>query len=75
MIWCIFDIIDFRRKWHELTANARDSGDYTDITQRYSDKMFYFPDIHNTGGLFMRIGAGCKDGTVEMVELTDQFSF
>ena len=74
MTWCIFDIIRFRRKWKDITADARDSGDYTDIIQRYSDRMFYFPDSHNTGGLFMRIGAGCKYETIGRTRLTDRSS-
>jgi len=42
-----------------LTSNAHDQYEYMDITERHPHIMFYFPDIHNTGGLFMRIGAGC----------------
>ena len=60
MIWCIFDIIKFRRKWSDLTANVRDHEEYMDMTERHSSHMFYFPDLNNTGGLFMRVGAGCK---------------
>ncbi|CAF1258902.1 unnamed protein product [Rotaria sp. Silwood1] len=58
MVWCTFDIIKFRRQWRELTAPAHSNEEYMDITERHTHKMFYFPDIHNTGGLFMRIGAG-----------------
>jgi len=52
MIWCTFDIVKFRRQWMDLTAGARDHEEYMGITQRHPDIMFYFPDIHNTGGLF-----------------------
>jgi len=50
----------------DLTAGARDHEEYMGITQRHPDIMFYFPDIHNTGGLFMRIGAGllCMGGLI-----------
>ncbi|CAF1217203.1 unnamed protein product [Rotaria sordida] len=58
MIWCTFDIIKFRRQWRELTAPAISNEEYMDISERHTNKIFYFPDIHNTGGLFMRIGAG-----------------
>jgi hypothetical protein len=44
----------------KLTSSAHDQYEYMDITERHPHIMFYFPDIHNTGGLFMRIGAGCK---------------
>ncbi len=60
MIWCTFDIIKFRRQWVNLTSGAHDYEEYMDITERHAHTMFYFPDVNNTGGLFMRIGAGCK---------------
>jgi hypothetical protein len=60
MIWCTFDIIKFRRQWATITADAKNQEDYMDITEQHLQKMFYFPDIHKTGGLFMRVGAGCK---------------
>ncbi len=60
MIWCIFDIRKFRRQWLELTSSAYDHGEYMDIVERHPQSISYFPDIHNTGGLFMRFGAGCK---------------
>ncbi|CAF3087599.1 unnamed protein product [Rotaria sp. Silwood2] len=58
MVWCTFDIIKFRRQWRELTAPAHNNEEYMDISERHTHKIFYFPDVHNTGGLFMRIGAG-----------------
>lgn len=60
MLWCTFDIIKFRQEWIKFTSSAQDQEDYMDIVERYPYKIFYFPDTHNTGGLFMRIGAGCK---------------
>jgi hypothetical protein len=44
----------------DLTSGAHDYEEYMDITERHAHTMFYFPDVNNTGGLFMRIGAGCK---------------
>ncbi|CAF1240098.1 unnamed protein product [Adineta steineri] len=59
MVWCTFDIVKFRREWLEITGPAADNQEeYVDITKRHKHIMFYFPDMHNTGGLFMRIGAG-----------------
>ncbi|UJR37193.1 hypothetical protein I4U23_029901 [Adineta vaga] len=58
MIWCAFDIIKFRRRWMKLTSTAHDQHEYMSIVERFSHHLSYFPDIHNTGGLFMRIGAG-----------------
>ncbi|CAF4355646.1 unnamed protein product [Rotaria socialis] len=58
MVWCTVDIIKFRRQWMKLTAPAGNHEEYMDIAERHPHKMFYFPDIHNTGGLFMRVGAG-----------------
>ncbi len=66
MIWCTFDIIKFRRQWAELTASANDTDEYMDMTERHSHNLFYFPDTHNTGGLFMRIGAGCKYNKINL---------
>jgi hypothetical protein len=60
MIWCTLDIIKFRRQWMDITSSAQDHEEYMDISERHPHIMFYFPDMHNTGGLFMRIGAGCK---------------
>ena len=60
MIWCTFDIIKFRRQWVQMTAMVCDQEEYMDIVERSSHHVSYFPDIHNTGGLFMRIGAGCE---------------
>lgn len=60
MIWCTLDILEFRRQWHSLTSDANDNEEYMDITEQNPDVMFYFPDMHNTGGLFMRVGAGSK---------------
>ena len=50
----------FRREWADVINDAGDQEDYMDIAERHSNKVFYFPDIHNTGGLFMRVGAGSK---------------
>ncbi len=61
MIWCIYDILKFRREWLKLTS-ACDQEVYMDIVERHPQSISYFPDIHNTGGLFMRFGAGCKCG-------------
>ena len=58
MVWCVFDIIKFRRQWMALTASAHDQEEYMDIVERSSQRISYFPDIYNTGGLFMRAGAG-----------------
>jgi hypothetical protein len=59
MIWCTFDIIKFRQQWMKLTSSAHNQEEYMDIVERSPDSISYFPDIHNTGGLFMRFGAGC----------------
>ncbi|CAM4890103.1 unnamed protein product [Rotaria socialis] len=66
MVWCTVDIIKFRRQWMKLTAPAGNHEEYMDIAERHPHKMFYFPDIHNTGGLFMRVGAGllCMGGLI-----------
>jgi hypothetical protein len=60
MIWCTIDIIKFRRQWTKLTSSAHDQTEYMDIVERYPHNISYFPDIHNTGGLFLKVGAGCK---------------
>jgi hypothetical protein len=60
MIWCTVDIIKCRRQWTKLTGPDFNQADYIYMTANHSDRMFYFPDSHNTGGLFMRIGAGSK---------------
>lgn len=60
MIWCTIDIIKFRRQWLHLTSEAHDLEEYMGISEQHPHNMFYFPDIHNTGGLFMRVGAGCN---------------
>jgi hypothetical protein len=60
MIWCTFDIIRFRRQWADLTGDAKNNEDYMAMTEQHSQRMSYFPDVHNTGGLFMRVGAGSK---------------
>ncbi|CAF0800823.1 unnamed protein product [Adineta steineri] len=66
MIWCALDIIKFRRHWIKLTATAHDHEEYMDMVEHNSLHLAYFPDIHNTGGLFMRIGAGllCMGGLI-----------
>ncbi|CAF1285260.1 unnamed protein product [Adineta ricciae] len=58
MLWCTFDIIKFRQQWMQLTGSASTQEVYMGLAEHHSDTMFYFPDVHNTGGLFMRIGAG-----------------
>lgn len=74
MIWCIFDIIKFRRTWLDLTANVHDQEEYMDMTERYSSRMFYFTDPQNTGGLFMRVGAGCKSSRIRRyIDLINTF--
>lgn len=60
MIWCAIDIIKFRRKWSELTGSAQDEEEYIDFAEVHKHQMSYYPDIHNTGGLFMRVGAGSE---------------
>jgi len=50
----------FRRQWAEITGPALDQDEYIYMTAHHSNKMFYFPDSHNTSGLFMRVGAGRK---------------
>jgi len=60
MSWCTFDIIKFRRQWKKLTLEAHNQEEYMDIVEHYPHNIPYFPDIHNNGGLFMRVGAGCK---------------
>jgi hypothetical protein len=60
MIWCTYDIIKFRRQWMKITSSADNQSQYMYIVEHYPDNIPYFPDIHNTGGLFMRVGAGCK---------------
>ena len=60
MIWATIDIVRFRREWAKITLPALDQSDYMEIVANQSDKLFYLPDIHNTGGLFMRVGAGRK---------------
>ncbi|CAF5140584.1 unnamed protein product, partial [Rotaria magnacalcarata] len=66
MVWCTFDIIRFRQQWMKITAPAGNHEEYMEIAERHPHKMFYFPDIHNTGGLFMRVGAGllCMGGLI-----------
>jgi hypothetical protein len=44
----------------KLTSSAHDQTEYMDIVERYPHNISYFPDIHNTGGLFLKVGAGCK---------------
>ena len=58
MLWCTCDIISFRRDWFELTASAQNQEEYMDIAEQHPNNVHYFPDINNTGGLFMRVGAG-----------------
>ncbi|CAF5219366.1 unnamed protein product, partial [Rotaria magnacalcarata] len=58
MIWCTFDILKFRRQWIKITSSAHDQAEYMDIVARYPHSISYFPDMQNTSGLFMRIGAG-----------------
>ncbi|CAF2483887.1 unnamed protein product [Rotaria sp. Silwood2] len=58
MIWCTVDIIKFRQQWMKLTSSVHDQEEYMDIVERYPHRISYFPDMHNTSGLFMRIGAG-----------------
>lgn len=60
MIWCISDILKFRRQWMLLTASVENQSEYMDIVEHNPQKISYFPDVHNTGGLFMRIGTGSK---------------
>ena len=60
MIWCIYDILKFRRQWMILTSGAENQSEYMEIVQQNPQRISYFPDIHNTGGLFMRIGTGSK---------------
>ncbi|CAF3620637.1 unnamed protein product [Rotaria socialis] len=58
MIWCTFDILKFRRQWTKITSSAHDQAEYMDIVARCPQSISYFPDMQNTSGLFMRIGAG-----------------
>ncbi|CAF0917390.1 unnamed protein product [Rotaria sordida] len=58
MIWCTFDIIKFRQQWMELTSSVHDQEEYMHIVEHYPHRISYFPDMYNTSGLFMRIGAG-----------------
>ena len=53
----------FRRAWMKLTSSIHDQEEYMVIVERYPQNISYFLDIHNTGGLFMRVGAGrkCED--------------
>ena len=67
MIWCTFDIIKFRHQWADLTCDAKNQEDYMAMTEQHSQRMSYFPDIHNTGGLFMRVGAGSKYSIVNKI--------
>ena len=60
MIWATVDIVRFRREWAKITSSAIDQDDYMEVAQKHTHKLSYFPDIHNTGGLFMRVGAGRK---------------
>jgi hypothetical protein len=60
MIWCTYDIKKFRQQWLKFTSSAKDQEEYMDIVERCSHNRSYFLDIHNTGGLFMRVGAGSK---------------
>lgn len=60
MIWCISDILKFRRQWMLLTASVENQSEYMDIVEQNPQKISYFPDVHNTGGLFLRIGTGSK---------------
>lgn len=60
MIWCTYDIIKFRKQWQKLTLEADNQSEYMYVVEHHVDKMAYFPNIHNSGGLFMRVGAGSK---------------
>ena len=57
MIWCTIDISRFRRQWLKI-ASESEHEDYMAILEQHTNKIFYFPSAHNTGGLFMRAGAG-----------------
>ena len=57
MIWCTVDISRFRRQWLKI-ATQDEHEDYMAIVERNTHKIFYFPSSQNTGGLFMRAGAG-----------------
>lgn len=59
MIWCTIDILRFRREWTKITSTD-DQADYMGLAKQNRDKVFYFPNSNNTGGLFMRVGAGCE---------------
>jgi len=50
----------FRRQWAKITRPAINQEEYMVMPQSDLNEMVYFPDSHNTGGLFMRIGAGSK---------------
>jgi hypothetical protein len=60
MIGCTIDIKKFRRQWLKITEIAENQEEYMGIAERHANEVFYFPNEHNTGGLFMRAGAGCK---------------
>jgi len=60
MSWCMLDIIRFRRHWTKYMSTVHDEFDDADVVKYYPYNLSYFPDTHNTGGLFMRVGAGRK---------------
>ena len=60
MIWCTVDISRFRRQWMEFTKSAANQDEYMDLAALHNNEVFYFPNANNTGGLFMRVGAGCE---------------
>lgn len=53
----------------QLTGAAPTQEEYMGLAEHHSDTMFYFPDVHNTGGLFMRVGAGCKNWSQILIGL------
>ena len=65
MIWCTVDISRFRRQWLKI-AKENEHEDYMAILEQHTSKIFYFPSAHNTGGLFMRAGAGSTLLSVEV---------
>ena len=69
MLWCTFDIIKFRQQWMQLTGSAPTQEVYMCLAERHSDTMFHFSYLLNTGGLFMRIGAGCEHWSEILTEI------
>lgn len=66
MIWCTYDIIKFRKKWTAMTPSAHHQAESTDTATGDPQHISYFPDVNNTGGLFMKFGAACEYSSLSL---------